>query len=220
MATWLTHFRIADKVLHSLEIEDSKALLVGSIGPDCGVSYDGGLSFVPPKRLSHWQLQEGNWGIDLNHFFNTYLEGKLHEDKASFYLGYFLHLLGDIYWHEEISKPALLKYRQGVSWDQEFLMEVKKDWYDVDRQILREHPQYPVYHHFVEIKEFPNIYLPFFPRDAFEAKIKLIADFYAMTPRSLDRSLIYFNQEMQDCFVDKVGKICIEELVNRGVSPL
>lgn len=220
MATWLTHFRLAEKILHHFRIEDREALLVGSIGPDCGISLDEGKNFIPPKRLSHWQLDPENWDIDMEGFSSLYLDGEVEDKSFSFYIGYYLHLLADTYWHEEISKPALIKYRQGVSWDHDFLTEVKKDWYDVDRQFLRRFPDYPCYKQFVRIRNFPNIYLPFFPEDAFEAKIRLIRDFYAWTPRDLDRSLVYFNQEMQDDFVEKVGRLCVEELKNRGVPPL
>lgn len=220
MATWITHFRIAEKILHHFHIQNPKELIVGSIGPDCGVSLDQGKTFIPPKRLSHWQMDEANWNIDMEGFASQYLDGKLQDKKSSFYLGYYLHLLADTYWHKEVSIPALIKYRQGVSWDHAFLMEVKKDWYDVDRLFLRSHPNYPTYEQFLLVDDFPNIYLPFFPEDAFEAKVKLVRDFYEWTPRDLDRSLVYFNLEMQDDFVEQVGKVCVEELKNRGVTPL
>ncbi|NLY36036.1 MAG: zinc dependent phospholipase C family protein [Tissierellia bacterium] len=214
MATWMAHIRIAKSLLRYLEA-DPKQLIVGSIGPDCGYITDEG--FLPQKPLTHWQLKPKSKEVFSEFFFQDYLKGQRGDENYDFYLGYYLHLITDIKWHEMVSRPIMENYMQTLGWDPLFLQEVRKDWYDIDRLYLRQHPQDYAYQVFQGIRSFPNIYLPFFSEDAFEKKIDFICKFYQRTPRSLERSFVYFSPEMMDDFISLALISCKEDLKSKGI---
>lgn len=54
MATWITHFRIAENILKVREDLDTEAFVVGNIGPDSGVPNEDWSNFDPPKIITHW----------------------------------------------------------------------------------------------------------------------------------------------------------------------
>lgn len=213
MATWLAHIRIA-KPLLSLIAVDPQAFLVGSIGPDCGFETQEG--YFPSKRLTHWQIRQESKEVFSDFFYEDYVKDRLKDKRADFYLGYYLHLISDVAWHERVSRPIMEKNKQGKGWDRDFLIEVRKDWYDIDRLYLRQHPQDYAYRVFSDIVDFPNIYLPFFPEDAFERKLAYIKRFYASKPRNLERSFVYFSPEMMDDFVRFASGYCLNKLEEKG----
>lgn len=55
MATWVTHFRIAEALI-SRDLPVSKIdFLVGNIGPDCGLIGEDGKP-MPPKEITHFKM--------------------------------------------------------------------------------------------------------------------------------------------------------------------
>ncbi|TFB15064.1 hypothetical protein E3U55_12490 [Filobacillus milosensis] len=62
MATWVTHFRITEKLLKA-ELPVSKIeFLIGNIGPDCGLIAKDGKP-TPPKETTHFEI-DGNINSD------------------------------------------------------------------------------------------------------------------------------------------------------------
>lgn len=50
MATWMTHLRVAESVIQTLNIP-KRMFLVGNIAPDCGVPNEDLTAYVPPKKI-------------------------------------------------------------------------------------------------------------------------------------------------------------------------
>ena len=110
MATWIAHLRIAENILKDMNNFDSRAFILGNIGPDSGVPNEDWSNFNPPKKITHWINEENN--IDAEEFFHKYIEKYTRENKEvdircrssmdysryTYLLGYYVHLLTDIEW--------------------------------------------------------------------------------------------------------------------------
>ena len=55
MATWITHLRIADKLMSRMDINNPIEFIVGNIGPDSGVPNEDWSRFKPTTEISHWK---------------------------------------------------------------------------------------------------------------------------------------------------------------------
>lgn len=62
MATWVTHFRIAEALMKAGVPVSKVDFLVGNIGPDCGIAHEEG-SLAPfrhvPKSVTHFKDGQG-----------------------------------------------------------------------------------------------------------------------------------------------------------------
>lgn len=86
MATWVTHFRIAEKLINLGLDVCPEEFLVGNIGPDCGLANEEGI-FYPPKEITHFEV-DGKINADL--FYLQYILNKerdLSKEQLSFKLG-------------------------------------------------------------------------------------------------------------------------------------
>jgi hypothetical protein len=122
MATWGSHFRIAEIILKNYVKLNRKYFTIGNIGPDCGLPNKNWSAFTPPKEITHFALtnlsnffyiKTDKFILNDTKFFSQYLHGKdifsFQADK-SFLLGYFLHLITDNLWDYYITKPLIEKY--------------------------------------------------------------------------------------------------------------
>ncbi|NDI37126.1 zinc dependent phospholipase C family protein [Chengkuizengella sediminis] len=96
MATWVTHFRIAEELLKEELPVSTIDFLVGNIGPDCGLIDKNGKP-TPPKKVTHFEI-DGK--INSDSFYSQYLcsENEGLSRKFSYYLGYYIHLVTDEEW--------------------------------------------------------------------------------------------------------------------------
>ncbi len=99
-------------------------------------------------------------------------------------------------------KPTLLGYFDETKTDKlAFMAACKQDWYDQDRLFLRENSAFRAFCMYKDIKNFPNIYMDFFPRQAFESRKNDIVRFYTEDCPLLEREHLYFTKEQADTFV-------------------
>jgi hypothetical protein len=209
MATWIAHLRIADNLINRIEIQNRILFIVGNIGPDCGVPNEDWSKFDPPTEISHWR-NDNTREIDHDLFFTEYCENKTND----FYLGYYVHLLTDDLWRQLVYKIKKSDYKIEISKDPNFIWTMKNDWYDLDKKYLNENILNS-YDLFKGIKEFPNNYFEFYPKNAFIRQIEYISNFYESRDKYLDRDFTYLTEFEMNDFVDKATKLIQKQILSK-----
>lgn len=213
MATWITHFRIADYFLDRIPGIDPEAFIVGNIGPDCGVPNADWSAFSPPAQVTHWNEEGKDCRSDA--FAAKYLHGTHTSPRTrSFLLGYYIHLLTDNEWSHRVYRPKRSQYQAQFDSDKDFIWQFKRDWYDLDHLYLKEHPDFRAFHIFASVGEFYDDALEYFPKDAYTRQIGFITRFYREFDGDLDHEYPYLNKgEMDDFVRDAIAVIEAEPLV-------
>lgn len=201
MATWGLHLRVAEALLKHLPGVDVENFLIGNIGPDCGKPNSDWSSFDPPSHITHWL--DDNGIIRTEDFYSTHLLDEFSCNiKGSYLLGYYVHLLTDKLWREDVDQKKVTdnNYAKLLA-EPQFIWTIKKDWYDLDRLYFHKNPNSIFYTHFQHIKEFSND-LDYFPKDATINQIKYITEFYLQKKESIFREYIYLTESEMDTFVE------------------
>jgi hypothetical protein len=208
MATWIAHLRIAETILNKGYDLETVPFAVGNIGPDSGVPNEDYSQFNPTRELTHW-VDDTN-KINAKVFYDKYLNNpNLKQDKKSysFILGYYVHLLTDIEWSKlfaEKKKDSL--YKVGLEKDPKFIWTIKKDWYGLDFLYLKNNPKSLFFTNFKDVIDIPD-YLDYFPKNAFQLKIKYIADYYLGENEETKEDFIYLNEKEMDDFIINTSEI-------------
>ena len=212
MATWMVHFRIAENLLNrGLQVAE-KEFVVGNIGPDCGLPDPETGIFYPDKIATHFK-EGGSINPDL--FLKKYIyeDDDFTDPRASFYLGYYLHLVTDVEWsrmHREKKEEPVYQTILGTP---EYTKKVKGDWYGADFVYLQENKDTIFHRVFQHIKSFPD-YLDIFPENQITRQIKRISEFYYSDSYAfaleLDYPFDYLTPDEVTQFVDGTT----EKLVN------
>lgn len=213
MATWITHLRIAENLLHKIPGLDEVSFLYGNLAPDSGLPNEDWTQYDPPKEVTHFLvLPHGDDAVRDLVFYRQYLHGmdrRIHKFEYSFRLGYFVHLVTDEFWWKKIARTTET-FNQDLfsklSRDEAF-GEVKSDWYGLDHKYLRNNPDFVVWKRFFE-SNIPKIPLPFMPQHAFDVQMNYIKEYYT-TPdpeRILDRDFPYLNEKILNLFVDETSR--------------
>lgn len=218
MATWVSHFRIADYFINKLEVEE-KEFIVGNIGPDCGEPNEDWSQFTPPSSVTHWTVSGRKSEIDSEAFYDKYLVDyrNLSRKKYSFYMGYYIHLLTDIEFTKQIGAPKSQKYAEELKKNKNFIWTMKEDWYDIDHVYLRNHPDFHIFKVFSQINEFPNEYLEYYSQTAMIKQIKYITNFYQTFEGNLDRDYPYLAPEETEDFVHRACENIRYKLIEKGI---
>jgi hypothetical protein len=179
MATWITHLRIAEKLIKTDVKLNNEAFIIGNIAPDCGVSIQNDHHFDPPKELTHFKDEFISYHdydqINIERFYNQYVIPNHNKADYSFYLGYYLHLLVDILWHQfQMSK------RKDQVYNQQFLKNnplYRKELLQLDLQYIYEvNPN--IYHEmFIKINSVKD-YLDIIPIGIITNHVNHIKSFY------------------------------------------
>lgn len=169
MATWLAHMRIAEFFMNTDSQLNCIDFLVGNIAPDCGVPDKYWKKFTPEKHITHWQLNRKE--IDAENFKETYVVKN--GSGFSFYLGYYFHLLTDIAFSRYFKKVT-----EQIRTNIDLTRKITQDYLNQDFIYLQNNPNSVFYTTFSKIKEFDNIYLDFFSKDAFTKRIHHMTNNY------------------------------------------
>ena len=213
MATWVTHFRIAERLIDLGVPVSKEEFLVGNIGPDCGL-YHEGEGLIPPKTVTHYKM-DGQINADL--FYSQYLlhhEKDIHTKKLSFYLGYYLHLVTDQEWNKCYQAKKKESLYQNILESPEYWSLIKGDWYGIDFQYLKNNKDHIFWTTFQNITDFPD-YLDFFPKGQVAEQIRQITSFYLENTVPNDHHFIYLTQSEVDEFVEHTVSRIIEILEAR-----
>jgi len=108
--------------------------------------------------------------------------------------------------------PAKQTYAKELMADKRFILVIKQDWYDQDFLYLRDHPDFEPLQVLSKVKDFTNVYLPWFDEDAIQIKIDELLAFYKEMPDHLDRQYPYLSSEEMRAFVQRTKHFIIDEL--------
>lgn len=219
MASWMVHLRIADTLLDKVPDLDNTAFIVGNIAPDSGVPSEDWSYFTPDTFTSHFKItqKDGTQVICLSKYVDQYFTRDMrstYDDRQySFYLGYYVHLLSDILWAQEIVNPSIAADR--ISYETDPAAAVwkwKKDWYDLDFLYLRDHSDFRAFRIYEQAEGFENEFMDIFSRHAFDNRRKYITGFYHEKQDNLDREYPWLSKEKMDAFVEKAVRIIEKEI--------
>jgi hypothetical protein len=172
MAAWIGHLRIANALLEAGFNGDVNAFLVGSVAPDTGFADDFDGDYQPPRSVSHFHDAAGH--IDPEAFYARYLAGQaIPEARRSFLIGYYLHLIADIYWHQDLWTPRFRQPEFAYRFEHEtgFLEMVYHDVDGSDFLYLHRHPTCIYFSHLRSIASVPD-YLDIFPAGALTTQLR------------------------------------------------
>ncbi|MDD4124935.1 MAG: zinc dependent phospholipase C family protein [Eubacteriales bacterium] len=210
MATWITHLRIAEKLLDRIDGMTETEFVVGNMAPDSGVPNRDWSVFTPNTEISHWRKTgtNGEKRIHIEEYAQKYLgEEQIHsynQAQKSFYLGYYTHLLSDIYWAESVIEQSRVKYKEIYEKDKnECIWILKGDWYDLDYLYLKENGIFKTFQIYKDSEGFKNRYLDFFSEDAFDNRREYITSLYLAGKDGIDREYKYMSKEEMEYFVDE-----------------
>lgn len=214
MATWVTHFRIAEEFIKRNLPVSKIDFLVGSVGPDCGLIGDDG-SPVPPKEITHFMIENN---INAESFYKQYLADKIDtlSPKESYYIGYYFHLLTDEEWIKFTDHKKNEKVFENILNTPQYTPLVKKDWYGLDFLYLSKNKESIFFTDFQHIEEFPE-YLNFYPSGQTIKQIKNITRFYHSSSISKDHEFIYLTPIEIDFFV-KNTILLLKEILSQRMS--
>ena len=210
MASWMVHLRIADKLLDRIKDLDETAFVMGNIAPDSGVPNENWTEFYPPKVVSHFKTKaDDETFFDVEEFCNKYFNKELiksySKKEYSFFLGYYVHLLTDIDWTNDVYCGLLKAYPKEAAQDKNKLVwTAKGDWYDIDFLYLEEHPDFRAFHIYESAVDYDNEFMDIFSKDAFENRRQYICGFYRSDNHGdLHRNYTYLTPEQSADFVDR-----------------
>ncbi|MEK3879137.1 hypothetical protein [Paenibacillus sp. FSL M7-0420] len=209
MATWVTHFRIAEALMKAGVPVSKVDFLVGNIGPDCGIVDEEG-SLAPfrhvPKSVTHFKDGQG---IQPELFREQYAlkDVELTSGAGSYYWGYYCHLITDVEWIKLTKSKQEETVHQAIKGTPNYNQLVKRDWYWLDFKYLKLHGNHVFWTDVQHIQQYPE-YLPFFPKGQTYKQIQNIIHFYCNTEVPIEYEPVYMKEAEVDEFVlETVDKI-------------
>ena len=183
MGTWISHLRIAEKLLDHFPELDEVTFTFGNLSPDSGIPNADWTQFDPPKEVTHFLRRgEGEHAIHDLEFYKQYLADMDPKDDLksySFRLGYFFHLICDILWAKRIFKATKQEFKPLFDEDPRKAVEtVKDDWYGLDQLYIRDHPDSNFWQ-VIMANPNPPSYLPFVKNEALHQQYDHIRRFYS-----------------------------------------
>jgi hypothetical protein len=227
MATWGSHFRIAENILKIYPTLNRKLFAIGNIAPDCGLPNDDWSAFTPPKNTSHFTIDNTSDFLETQtdkfilsdvRFYTKYLKDydifSFQGDK-SILLGYFIHLITDNLWNYYIMNPLKEKYLKELQNNPNFIWDVKRDWYDIDKIYITENKDSLFWTDFLEANYDEDL-LDFFPREGVKRQLKFIKNFYQITNeeylRISKKEFIYLDRKQMNNFIQNSTDVILDVL--------
>lgn len=216
MATWIVHLRIAENLLGLIDGLDETYFSIGNIAPDSGIPDENWENFDPPPEISHFMIEaESVHELADLEFYRQYLlplgDFEAGDQRFSFLLGYFFHLVIDNLWNQQISLPTQSRFAAEFATDPKFIWEVKRDWYGLDLAHVREHRDSLFWRVFLKA-EYSEDYLEFLPPDAVRQRMDHIKELYQRTDERIEEAYgnrpdKYLSLEDMDAFIQLGTKI-------------
>ncbi len=214
MATWIAHLRIAEVLLEQFPGLEAHAFAVGNIAPDSGMPDEKWETFSPPTEVTHVQAPEAAMFscADLDFYRRNLVDlpwPGTEPPRYSFIFGYFCHLVTDNLWSLRIGKPTYQRFSDKFQADRNFVWEVKKDWYGLDFEYVRAHPDCLYWKVFLTC-DYPVNYLSFLRPEGVRERICYIQRYYqlkdAHAEELVNRKRIYLTAEEMDGFIEEAAR--------------
>lgn len=183
MGTWISHLRIAEKLLEHFPELDEVTFTFGNLSPDSGIPNADWTEFDPPKEVTHFLRRgEGEHAIHDLVYYEQYLANiKVTADIKlySFRLGYFFHLICDIMWAKRIATSTKQEFKGLFDTEPgKAIGIIKDDWYGLDQLYVREHPESNFWR-VIMAHPNPPSYLPFVKDAALHQQYEHIRKYYS-----------------------------------------
>jgi hypothetical protein len=218
MATWIAHLRIAENLLGMIPGLDPHSFVVGSVAPDSGIPDEKWEKFTPPGEVTHFRAPKGSLYPSADkEFYRQHLADApfpgSDPKKASFLFGYFCHLVTDNLWHAMISVPTRERYQVEFGTIPGFVWEVKKDWYGLDFEYVRSHPD-SLYWRVFLVCDYPINYLEFLIPEGVRQSLAHIQEYYqrqdAHAEERVNRQRLYLTEPEMSHFVETATRTLLE----------
>lgn len=224
MGTWISHFRIAERLLERLPDLDAEAFILGNVAPDSGRPNADWTAFDPPKTVTHFlEPGEDEGRIRDLQFYRDFVRPAQREDrrKFSFILGYFTHLVSDNLWMHLIGQPTTQTFAAQFSMDRAGTWDrVKDDWYGLDHKFLRDVPD-NVFARVVVDAINPPSPLPFLPADALADRLDELRTFYGNSEALvLDRPYPYLSEASMNRVIQDSARTITELLARLSAGDI
>jgi hypothetical protein len=212
MGTWITHLRVAEKLLEHFPGVDEVTFAFGNLSPDSGIPNADWTAFDPPKEVTHF-LHKGGEEDSIQDlvYYQQYLSNVIPADDIqlySFRLGYFFHLICDIVWAKRVVAATKQQFSDLLAKDRKQAVSlIKDDWYGLDQLYVLDHPRH-IFWRVIMNNPFPPSYLPFVKNEALHHQYDHIRKFYSEQDDRwyLNIPYHYLNEVTMNHFVDE----CIE----------
>lgn len=212
MASWIVHLRIAENLLRTKTHWDPGYFAIGNIAPDSGLPDAAWETFDPPPEVLHFKMEgDRRWRMADLSFYRKHLGQQqamgLNSKEIAFRWGYFCHLVVDNLWRDEVARPTHERLRDEFAADPKFIWTVKRDWYGLDFEYVRQHPNFLFWNEF-QTTDFEMDGLAFLPQINIQMRLEYIREYYQRSDDEIEQWLaskpgIYLSQEEMDEFVDR-----------------
>lgn len=208
MATWIAHLRLAENLLERIPGIDEAQFALGSVAPDSGIPDEAWEHFDPPPEVTHFKVKTNlpTNVADLD-FYRKYLAGidpVTDEERFSFRLGYFFHLVTDSLWTLKVGKPTQARYASQFAANPQFIWTVKEDWYGLDFIHIRDYPASLFWRVFLQAEP-RGFDLDFLPQAALEQQLAYIKAYYQRQDEKVQekytRKYSYLTRAEMDRFI-------------------
>lgn len=199
MPSWATHFRIADRLLGSLNSIDTEYFIIGNISPDCGIPAGNG--YDPPTPVTHFTPKDifMKSDCDYNFIYEQYIKNENDIKKKSFFTGYYVHLFTDC-------RNAVFCYKAYGSFlnNPALSAAVRKEWQNLDFEYFKNNVS-PSFELFKTYKGFSENYPEWYKNNEIAKQMKNIVRYYSKG-KPVKMNYAYSSQEERSRFVEKTAE--------------
>ena len=216
MAYWMTHLRVAEALLRLLPQDISLPhYYAGAIAPDCGrTEYDenGTPHYLPGRVVTHWLKKDealDRYLIDFEGFYHSLMPAAADAEARSFYWGYYIHLVTDAMWQEQVLRPRRKALADPT---EENIRAMRTDLKRADLADYRQHPDYAPLEVLRGIRDFPNRYLDYYEKDDIETQVHDIPQRLAREAAADPAESLWLAPEERDEFIMFATAKCMQML--------
>ncbi|MCH5321486.1 MAG: zinc dependent phospholipase C family protein [Eubacterium sp.] len=215
MASWAIHFRIADWFLERIPNLNKEYFIIGNIAPDCGVPFKEKRGYDPPSEITHYAKDGHKSDCDYDFIYNEFIKNEIDINKKSFYIGYFVHLMTDCAFVNDITYSIVKEYGH-LSANRELSRAVKREWYNLDFLYFKNNTS-KSFELFKTYDGFNEPYPDFYKKNEISNRMEYIVSFYnSNEPEQMTYK--YTPPEMVEGFVSRMPQIIYNELIKRNVK--
>lgn len=170
--------------------------------------------FTPHTNVSHFKT-DGEITIPLfrDKYMNKELWAGYSEREKSFFLGYYVHLLTDVLWKENIVDPSIQRFSELFEKDKDAIWKLKEDWYALDHLFLKKNPCFRTFLEYENAVGFTNTFMEEFAEDALDDRRAYVSNFYREKHENLEREYPYLNEQEMGLFVGNTIELLTQRLL-------
>ena len=218
MPTWINHFRVADKLLGKIKALDMEYFIIGTIAPDCGIPDKEHGVYKPYTGITHFTKEleySKKTDCDFEYLYQKYIKNESDIKKKSFYIAYFIHLVTDCIFAENVFAPIennLGDFRI----NKKLRNQIRKERNNTDFLYLKNNAS-PSYELLKKCKPWNENYPEWYKNNEIAVQMKNIVNYYENAEYE-EMNYEYITPQLMDEFVDYTYKIVVEELSKRGIE--